>query len=186
MCITRRDAESASGQAQGCGNPHLRRERRNCSDSGGGIARALDHFKGEPFFTHNSDSVWVEGTGHALDRLTARWNPDAMDALMLLAPTVTVDRLRWPRRFQHGCGRAAFARARAARGAVRVDGRADRASAPLRRTDERKILDQSAVGSRHRQRRGFTACASTACGCISTRPEAVNDAEDFLADLAPA
>ncbi len=58
-------------------------------DSGGGIARALHHFNGEPFFTHNSDSVWVEGTGHALDKLKANWNPDAMDALMLLAPTVT-------------------------------------------------------------------------------------------------
>jgi MurNAc alpha-1-phosphate uridylyltransferase len=55
-------------------------------DTGGAIAKALPHFKGEPFFTYNSDSLWVEGMGSALDRMRARWNPDTMDALMLLAP----------------------------------------------------------------------------------------------------
>ena len=58
-------------------------------DSGGGIARALPHFKGEPFFHANADTVWVEGTVPALERLKARWNTDTMDALMLLAPTVS-------------------------------------------------------------------------------------------------
>ena len=57
-------------------------------DSGGGIARALPHFKNEPFFHANADTVWVEGTVPALERLKARWNSDEMDALMLLAPTV--------------------------------------------------------------------------------------------------
>ena len=57
-------------------------------DSGGGIAKALPVFKNEPFFTHNSDSVWVEGAGSALNRMQARWNPETMDALMLVAPTV--------------------------------------------------------------------------------------------------
>ena len=57
-------------------------------DSGGGIANVLPFFEGEPFFTHNSDSIWLEGTGHALDRLAARWNEEEMDALMMLAPTV--------------------------------------------------------------------------------------------------
>lgn len=57
-------------------------------DSGGGIAKVLDLFEGEPFFTHNSDSVWVEGTNSALERMKMRWNPDTMDSLMLVAPTV--------------------------------------------------------------------------------------------------
>ena len=57
-------------------------------DSGGGIAKALPYFKGEPFYRANADTVWIEGASHALDRLKARWNPDEMDALMLLAPTV--------------------------------------------------------------------------------------------------
>jgi MurNAc alpha-1-phosphate uridylyltransferase len=58
-------------------------------DSGGGIFKALPHFKGEPFYHANADTVWVEGASHALERLKAAWNPAQMDALMLLASTVT-------------------------------------------------------------------------------------------------
>lgn len=57
--------------------------------TGGGIARALPHFEGEPFFVHNSDTIWTEGYGHAIDRLKARWNPDEMDVLLLMASLVT-------------------------------------------------------------------------------------------------
>jgi N-acetyl-alpha-D-muramate 1-phosphate uridylyltransferase len=57
--------------------------------TGGGIVKALSHFEGQPFFVHNSDSVWVEGIGHALDRMKVFWNPDEMDALLLLASMVT-------------------------------------------------------------------------------------------------
>jgi MurNAc alpha-1-phosphate uridylyltransferase len=58
-------------------------------DSGGGIFKALHHFKGEPFFHANADTVWVEGASHALPRLIEAWEPERMDALMLLASTVT-------------------------------------------------------------------------------------------------
>jgi MurNAc alpha-1-phosphate uridylyltransferase len=58
-------------------------------DTGGGVAKALPYFEGEPFFTYNSDSLWVEGMGSAMARMKARWNPDLMDALMLLAPCAT-------------------------------------------------------------------------------------------------
>ena len=58
-------------------------------DSGGGIAKALPHFNGEPFFVYNSDTLWVEGVSRAVARMQARWDAAAMDALMLLAPTVT-------------------------------------------------------------------------------------------------
>jgi MurNAc alpha-1-phosphate uridylyltransferase len=58
-------------------------------DSGGGIFKALPHFKGEPFYHANADTVWVEGASHALPRLRAMWDPYRMDALMLLASTVT-------------------------------------------------------------------------------------------------
>jgi MurNAc alpha-1-phosphate uridylyltransferase len=58
-------------------------------DTGGAVAKALPLFEGEPFFAHNSDSLWVEGMGSAMARMKARWNPDTMDALMLLAPCAT-------------------------------------------------------------------------------------------------
>ena len=57
--------------------------------TGGGILKALPNFEGQPFFVHNSDSVWVEGLGHALERMKHRWNPDQMDALLLMASMVT-------------------------------------------------------------------------------------------------
>ena len=53
--------------------------------TGGGVLKAMAHFGNEPFFVHNSDSIWVEGYGRALDRMLARWNPAAMDALLMMA-----------------------------------------------------------------------------------------------------
>ena len=58
-------------------------------DTGGAIANALPLFRGEPFFAQNSDSLWVEGMGHALSRMQERWDSEKMDALMLLAPCAT-------------------------------------------------------------------------------------------------
>jgi len=57
--------------------------------TGGGILRALPNFEGEPFFVHNSDSVWVEGLGRALERMKERWDAERMDALLLMASMVT-------------------------------------------------------------------------------------------------
>ncbi len=64
-------------------------ERTDLLDSGGGIHQALHHFEGEPFFHANADTVWVEGASSALEAMKARWNPATMDALMLLAATVS-------------------------------------------------------------------------------------------------
>jgi len=58
-------------------------------DTGGAVANALGHFDGQPFFTYNSDSLWVEGMGNSMARMQARWNADEMDALMLLAVAAT-------------------------------------------------------------------------------------------------
>jgi N-acetyl-alpha-D-muramate 1-phosphate uridylyltransferase len=57
--------------------------------TGGGILKALPNFAGEPFFVLNSDSIWVEGMGRALERMKDRWDPDGMDALLLMASMVT-------------------------------------------------------------------------------------------------
>jgi len=57
--------------------------------TGGGILKALPNFENEPFFVLNSDSVWVEGMGQALERMKERWDPEEMDALLLMASMVT-------------------------------------------------------------------------------------------------
>jgi MurNAc alpha-1-phosphate uridylyltransferase len=63
-------------------------ERERLLDTGGGIARALPELGGDPFYLLNSDSFWIEGARPNLDWLAAAWNDRAMDALLLLAPTV--------------------------------------------------------------------------------------------------
>ena len=64
-------------------------ETEELLDTGAGVAKALPFFENEPFFTYNSDSLWVEGMGRSLERMQSRWNSESMDALMLLAPCAT-------------------------------------------------------------------------------------------------
>ncbi len=54
--------------------------------TGGGVAKALDLFDA-PFFHVNSDTIWIDGVKPNLDRLAESFDPAAMDALLLLAPT---------------------------------------------------------------------------------------------------
>ncbi|GAA0585400.1 nucleotidyltransferase family protein [Rhizomicrobium electricum] len=56
--------------------------------TGGGVARALHYFGDEPFFIHNSDTIWVEGYGSALEQMKKRWDPETMDALLLVVPLI--------------------------------------------------------------------------------------------------
>lgn len=60
-------------------------ERREILDTGGGAAKALPLFGDEPFFIHNSDTVWIEGEGRNLAHMINAFNPHQMDCLMLLA-----------------------------------------------------------------------------------------------------
>jgi MurNAc alpha-1-phosphate uridylyltransferase len=53
-------------------------------ETGGGVAKALPHFGGAAFYVANSDSVWLDGPTPALDRLAKAWDPERMDALLLL------------------------------------------------------------------------------------------------------
>jgi MurNAc alpha-1-phosphate uridylyltransferase len=57
--------------------------------TGGGVARAMPNFAGEPFFILNSDSVWVEGYEPALAAMQRLWEPERMDGLLLLAAMTT-------------------------------------------------------------------------------------------------
>ena len=64
-------------------------ERGVLLDTGGGTKKALPLLGRGPFFIHNADSVWTEGAAPALTRMLRKWNPAAMDCLLLLAPTAT-------------------------------------------------------------------------------------------------
>jgi N-acetyl-alpha-D-muramate 1-phosphate uridylyltransferase len=64
-------------------------ERGLLLETGGGVMQAWPQLSRGPFLIHNSDSVWVEGAGHTLDRLCDAFDRDRMDSLMLLAPTTT-------------------------------------------------------------------------------------------------
>lgn len=63
-------------------------ERAGLLDTGGAIAKALPLLGEAPFFVTNSDSFWLEGLRPNLQRLAATFDPSAMDALLMLAPTV--------------------------------------------------------------------------------------------------
>jgi MurNAc alpha-1-phosphate uridylyltransferase len=58
-------------------------------ETGGGVLKALPHLGDGPFFVVNSDSIWDDGPVPALARLAAAWDDAAMDALLLVHPTVT-------------------------------------------------------------------------------------------------
>ena len=58
-------------------------------ETGGGIRNALPKLGGGPFYAANADVLWLDGKVPALRRLAAAWNDAAMDALLLLHPTVS-------------------------------------------------------------------------------------------------
>ena len=62
-------------------------ERAELLGTGGGIAKALPLLGGKPFFLVNSDTVWLDGVRPNFTRLAEAFDPKAMDALLLLAPT---------------------------------------------------------------------------------------------------
>ena len=61
-------------------------ERERLLETGGGVLKALPHL-GREFVVMNSDSLWIDGPAPNLARLVATWEPDAMDMLLLLAPS---------------------------------------------------------------------------------------------------
>jgi N-acetyl-alpha-D-muramate 1-phosphate uridylyltransferase len=64
-------------------------ERAQLLDSGGGVKKALPLLGKNSFFIINADTIWIEGFAPNLRRLGAAFDPKAMDALLLLAPTAT-------------------------------------------------------------------------------------------------
>jgi len=62
-------------------------ERGLLLGTGGAVVKALPQLGGAPFFHLNADTIWVDGVRPNLTRLAEAFEPEAMDALLLLAPT---------------------------------------------------------------------------------------------------
>ena len=62
-------------------------ERGLLLGTGGGVVRALPQLGQAPFFHINSDTIWIDSVQPNLARLAEAFDPDTMDALLLLAPT---------------------------------------------------------------------------------------------------
>ena len=64
-------------------------EESEILETGGGIVKALPLLGDQPFFTVNAKIIWLNGKTDCLVRLAQMFDPDKMDALLLLQPTVT-------------------------------------------------------------------------------------------------
>ena len=153
--------------------------------TGGGIVRALPLFEDEPFFLHNSDSIWAEGYGNALGRLKARWNPDTMDSLLLMASLVTSMGYE---------GRGDFLMDSEGRLSSVPEGRLSPFAYPGASIIHPRLFEDSPRGAFHllqlweraiEQGRLFGMRLDGVWMHVGT-PEALKEAEAFLADLAPA
>ncbi|MBU6206953.1 MAG: nucleotidyltransferase family protein [Alphaproteobacteria bacterium] len=61
-------------------------ERVTLLETGGGMMHARSWLGDAPFFCVNADNFWIDGAVPSLDMLRARWDLEAMDALLLLVP----------------------------------------------------------------------------------------------------
>ena len=62
-------------------------ERGELLETGGGMIKAQERLP-DPFFCLNADNIWLDGPRDAFVDLSARWDTEAMDALLLLVPHV--------------------------------------------------------------------------------------------------
>ncbi|AKH41761.1 MurNAc alpha-1-phosphate uridylyltransferase [Altererythrobacter atlanticus] len=60
-------------------------ERGLLMETGGGLVKAADLLP-DPFFSVNSDNIWLDGPFDAFSELSHAWDPEKMDALLLLVP----------------------------------------------------------------------------------------------------
>ncbi|MEM6858664.1 MAG: nucleotidyltransferase family protein [Pseudomonadota bacterium] len=62
-------------------------EREELLETGGGLIKAQAHLP-DPFFCLNADNIWLDGPRNAFADLSNRWDPEVMDALLLVVPHV--------------------------------------------------------------------------------------------------
>ena len=71
-------------------------ERALLLDQGGGIKRILPLLGEAPFFLCNTDAFWIEGPRSNLRRLADLFDPERMDAALLVASTAGAVGVDWP------------------------------------------------------------------------------------------
>ena len=71
-------------------------EREKLLDQGGGIKKALPQLGPAPFFVCNTDAFWIEGPRSNRSRLAEAFDPDRMDAMLLVAASAHAVGVDWP------------------------------------------------------------------------------------------
>ncbi|HEX7876678.1 MAG TPA: nucleotidyltransferase family protein [Sphingobium sp.] len=61
-------------------------ERAKLLETGGGLIHAKPLLGDGPFFCANSDNLWIDGPQETLGMMQRVWDPERMDALLLLVP----------------------------------------------------------------------------------------------------
>ncbi|KKJ77252.1 mannose-1-phosphate guanylyltransferase [Kiloniella litopenaei] len=61
-------------------------EEHEILETGGGVTQALSLLGNDPFVVVNGDVCWLDGGSSAIKRIMDFWNPDVMDALLLVHP----------------------------------------------------------------------------------------------------
>jgi len=75
-------------------------ERARLLDQGGAIKKARALIGEAPFYVCNTDAFWIEGPQANLDRLAAAFDPERMDAMLLVAATPGAVGVDWPGDFE--------------------------------------------------------------------------------------
>ncbi len=79
------DAIEAHLKPRRCPAVSFSDERAALLETGGGMVKAQrEGLLPDPFFACNADSIWLDGPRNAFAELSARWDPAAMDALLLV------------------------------------------------------------------------------------------------------
>jgi N-acetyl-alpha-D-muramate 1-phosphate uridylyltransferase len=79
------DAVEAHVKARAVPAVTISDERELLLETGGGMVKAQDLLP-DPFFCVNSDNIWLDGPRNAFHELSATWDVERMDALLLLVP----------------------------------------------------------------------------------------------------
>src|SRR5262244_3070079 len=125
-------------------------ERGELLGTGGGVVKALPKLGDGPFFHVNSDTIWIDGVRPNLARLADAFEPERMDALLLLATTASSIGYT---------GRGDFS--------MPAPRSSPRLSSPAR-PRARSACRRCSTG--RRKPAGSAGCGWKACGCTSARP----------------